>query len=65
LVGERAHEGAFLGPAAARRGAVEREPAVAAFVVGEAADQSGLDRAAPAAEALCGAVAGGEAVLPT
>jgi hypothetical protein len=35
---------------------------VAAFVVGEAADQSGLDRAAPAGDALGGAVAGGEAL---
>jgi hypothetical protein len=32
------------------RGVIEREPAVAAFVVGDAADQSGLDRAAPAGE---------------
>jgi hypothetical protein len=36
---------------------VEREPAVAALVVGEAADQAGLDRAAPAGELLRGAVA--------
>ena len=61
--GQRAYDGAFLGPAAAGGGAVEREPSVAAFVVGEAADQSGLDRAAPAGEPLGGAVAGGEALL--
>src|SRR3954469_22020107 len=54
-VRQRAHNRAFLGPAATGGGVVEREPAVAAFVVGEAADQSGLDRAAPAGEALGGA----------
>jgi hypothetical protein len=56
-LGERLHGGAFLGPAATRRGGVEREPAVAALTVGDAADQSGLDRAATAGEPLCGAVA--------
>jgi hypothetical protein len=59
-LGERLHGGAFLGPAAAGRGAVERQPSVAALVVGEAADQAGLDRAAPAGEALGCAVAGGK-----
>jgi hypothetical protein len=42
---------------------VEREPAVAALVVGEATDQSRLDGAAPAGEALGGVIARGEALL--
>src|SRR4051794_30822509 len=60
---QRPHCGAFLGPAAAGGGAVERQPAVVAFVVGEAADQPGLDRAVPAGQPQRGVVAGGEALL--
>jgi hypothetical protein len=42
---------------------IARQPAVAAFVVGEAAEHSCLDRAAPATLDYCGGVAGAEAVL--
>lgn len=51
---------AFLRPAPARGRVVEWQPAVAAFVVGEAAQQAGLDRAGPAVAAAGGAVAGAE-----
>ena len=60
---QREHRRALLRPAAACGGAVERQPAVATFVVGEPAEHPGLDRTAPAALAHRGAVASAEADL--
>jgi hypothetical protein len=51
------------GPAPAREAAVERQPAVAAFVVGEPAEDARLHRTAPATLRHCGGVAGAESVL--
>jgi hypothetical protein len=55
------HDRALLGPAATRRRPVARQSAVAALVVGESAEDAGLDRAAPATLGHRGGVASAEA----
>ena len=59
--GKQRHDcGTLSRPAAARRSPVERQTTVAALMVGEPAEHSGLDRTAPTTVRHRGGVAGAE-----